>query len=325
MGYQVLLTEEIDQTGKDFLQSKGYTIRMGSGIDEATVIAEAADCDAILTRNAKITEKVLRACKKLRVVSMHGVGVDIIDVQAATKLGIAVTNAAQSNSGAVAEFTIGLIIDLARNILLYDQELRKGNWAIRGVRGTDLQGKTLGLIGMGNIGTQVAQKAALGLGMRVIGYKRRVHPEHKLPQVELTQDMDAVLKQADFLSVHVPSTPSTAKLINQRALSLMKPSAYFINTARGEVVDEQALYEALKENRLAGAALDVFQGEIPAVDHPLLSLKNVIVTPHAAAFTRETVARMALHAAMGVDEILSGRAASWPVNHVASSIASASV
>lgn len=315
IGMKVLLTEDIDRTGKEYLLERGYQIKMGNGISSETVMQDAHDCDAILTRNAVITEEILKNTPKLKVVSMHGVGVNNIDVDAATRLGIQVTNAAGSNKLSVAEYTIGLIIDLARNIPLYDRELRAGNWNIRRVCGTDLEGKTLGIIGMGNIGSQVAKKASLGLGMKVIGYKRNAAGK-RMDGTEVTSNLDEVIRNADFLSLHVPASPSTYHMIGEREFSEMKPDSYLINTARGQIVDTAALIHALTEKRIAGAALDVFEGETISADHPLLNFSNVIVSPHTAAFTRESLQRMALYSAIGVDEVLSGSEPTYPVNHI---------
>lgn len=318
MAFRILLTEEIDGAGRRYLLDRGYEIKAGTGIAEDTVAREAAGCDGILTRNAVITERILRSSDRLKVVAMHGVGVDNIDVAAATRLGIQVVNAAGSNSLAVAEFTIGLMLDLSRNIFLYDRGLRAGNWNVRRTLGSDLQGKTLGIVGMGSIGRIVAKKAADGFGMDVVGFRRRIAAEPAGP-ARLTADLDEVLRQADFVSLHVPSTPATRRMIGGRELSLMKRGSFLINTARGDVVDTAALARALKSGHLAGAAVDVFEGEIPGAENPLLHLDNVIATPHAAAFTRESVARMALYAARGIDEVLSGRAPTHPVNRVEAS------
>jgi len=314
MSQRVLLPEAIHPRGMAFLMENGYEIKHGTGIAQEVVAREAEDCDAILTRNAVISEQVMRASGRLKVVAMHGVGVDLIDVTAATRLGIQVVNAKDSNKLAVAEFTIGLIIALSRNFLLYDAELRAGNWKIRHTLGMDLEGRTLGIIGMGAIGSLVANKATLGLGMNVVAYKRDLTGIKPMAGVAYTRDMDEAIGSADFLSLHVPYTPDTKMLIGRRELSIMKPGAYLINTARGEVVDHKALYETLRDKRIAGAALDVFPGEVPDMNDPLLSLDNVILTPHAAAFTEQSVARMSLYAAMGIHEVLSGQAPTRPVN-----------
>lgn len=314
MKRRVLLTEEIHEGGIRLLRDSGYDVRMGTGIDESTLLREIQDCDAVLTRNAVISERIMRAAPRLKVIAMHGVGVDNIDVDAATALNIQVVNAADSNKNSVAEYTIALILNLAKRIPLYHEELRKGNWSIRKTIGADVAGMTLGIIGMGNIGSLVAQKAALGLGMRVLAYKRNLSHSVPVAHVEYTNQLDKVIREADYLTLHIPGSAATAKLIGARELSLMKPTACLINTARGEVVDEEALYEALSSHRIAGAAIDVFVGGVPAPDHPLFGLDNVLVSPHTAAFAAQSVERMALHSALGVDEVLSGRKPSWPVN-----------
>lgn len=316
MSQKVLIPEAIHPRGLAFLLDKGYEVKQGTGINEDVVAREVEDCDAILTRNAVISEHVMRASGRLKVVAMHGVGVDLIDVQAATRLGIQVVNAKDSNRLAVAEFTIGLIIALSRNVLLYDKELRAGNWKIRQTLGMDLEERTLGIIGMGAIGSLVAHKAIFGLGMRVVAHKRSLAGLTPMAGVIYTQDMDEVIQHADFLSLHVPSTPETKALIGQRELSLMKPGAFLINTARGDVVDNRALYEALLNRKIAGAALDVFPGEVINGSDPLLTLNNVILTPHAAAFTEQSVARMSLYAAAGIHEVLSGQIPTRPVNNL---------
>ncbi len=320
MSQKVLIPEAIHSRGLAFLLDNGYEVKQGTGIKEDVVAREVEGCDAILTRNAVISERVMRASDQLRVVAMHGVGVDLIDVQAATKLGIQVVNAKDSNKLAVAEFTIGLIIALSRNVLLYDKELRAGNWKIRQTLGMDLEGRTLGIIGMGAIGSLVAQKAVFGLGMKVIAHKRSLAGLTPMAGILYTQDMDEVIGNADFLSLHVPSTPETKALIGQRELSLMKPDAFLINTARGDVVDNKALYEALHSQKIAGAALDVFPGEVINRNDPLLTLNNVILTPHAAAFTEQSVARMSLYAAAGIHEVLSGKVPTRPVNTLMQSV-----
>lgn len=311
-GKTVLITEPIDEAGVRYLEDRGYAVRWGTGLSEEALIRDLRGCDAVLTRNGVISETVLRAAPGLRVVAMHGAGVDSIDVEAATRLGIQVTNAAGANAVSVAEFTIGLLIDLTRHISLYDRELRGGNWEVRRTLGSDLAGKTLGVVGMGAIGSLVAQKASAGLGMKVVGYRRR--PAADTPCAHMTADLDELLQKADFVSLHVPLTKATEGLIGERELGLMKPGSYLVNTARGGVVEEEALVAALQSRRLAGAALDVFAGEIPAADSPLMRMKNVIVTPHAAAFSAESAERMALYAAMGVDEVLGGKPLTHPVN-----------
>lgn len=316
---KILITEPVDKTGLDYLRKFGYELVMGTGPDEATLMRECADCDGVLTRNGHFTEQVMAACPKLKVIGMHGVGVDGIDLDAATRHGIQVTNAAASNQGSVAEYTIGLILMLAKHAITYHNGLKRGDMRVRTLYGNDVRGKTLGIIGMGNIGRQVARTAASGLGMQVIGYSRHITKPERNEYGLLTPDMHAVIAVADFLSLHLPGSISTRHMIGETELGWMKPSAFLINTGRGEVVDEQALIKALQSKRIAGAALDVFEGNLPKADNPLLAMPNVIVTPHTAAFTTEALQRMSYQAALGIDEVLDGRPVTYPVNRLSDS------
>ena len=316
MSFKVLVTEPINEKGIDYLKQHHYEIRMGTGFQEDTVLQEAADCDAILTRNGKITQRVMAACPKLKVVSMHGVGVDCIDVEAATRLKIQVTNAAQSNQSSVAEYTIGLILMLAKHSVAYNNGLKSGNMEVRKLYGSDVQGKTLSIIGMGNIGTQVTKMAAHGLQMNVVGYNRHINKPQKTDYGLLTGNLDEVIACGDYLSLHLPGGSATKNMIGARELSLMKPDAYLINTGRGEVIDEAALIRLLREKRIKGAALDVFEDNLPKQDNPLLHMENVIVTPHTAAFTTQALERMAYQAALGIVEVLENRPVTYAVNNI---------
>ena len=314
MPYKVLIPQDISPAGKQFLNEKGYEIKMGSGISVETLKEEVQDCHAILARTAPFPREVLEAGKLLKVIGRHGVGTDNIDVGAATELGIYVTNAPQSNATSVAEHTIGLIIATARNLVRCDAAMRKGNFEIRNqIPGTDIGGKVLGLIGLGRIGKLVARKAAAGLDMKVIGYDPYTDST-AAPEVEFVDSIEALLQQADFVSLHLPANQTTVGLIDKSKLLMMKPSAYLINVARGGLVKEDDLAEILSQGRIAGAALDVFTEEPPDPSNPLLKLDNVTVTPHNAALTRECMDRMAVHAARGIDEVLSGKTPTWPVN-----------
>ena len=320
MRKKVLITEAVSDVGLNFLRENGYELVIGTGPSEATLLKECPDCDGALTRNGKFTAQVFDACPKLKVVSMHGIGVDGIDVDAATVRGIQVCNAAESNQRSVAEYAIGLILMLAKQSVTYHNGLKNGKMMdVRKVYGSDVSGKTLGIIGMGNIGTQVARMAAHGLGMNVIGYSRRITKEQKMDFGVLTPDMKLVISSADYLSLHLPGSGSTQKLLSAEKLSWMKSSAFLINTGRGEVIDESALIQMLQEKRLRGAALDVFEGNLPKEDNPLLSMDNVIVTPHTAAFTTEALERMSYQAALGIVEVLEQRPVTYAVNKLSDS------
>lgn len=309
----VLIPSDISQVGKDYLIDKGYVIKMGRGTDEETIMEDVAGCDALLARNEHITRKVMEAGTELKVISKHGVGLDKIDLAAARELNIWVTNGPLSNTVAVAEHTMMLILACAKRLVFFDMAMRSGDYDIRNrIKGMDLEGKTLGLLGLGKIGDMVAQKAIHGFGMRVVGYDPFLPPERRKPDIRYCDTMEEVFSESDVVSLHMPSTPETKGVVDARLLGLMKPTAYLINAARGDLINETDLTAALTEERIAGAGLDVFQEEPPSQDNPLFHLSNVVVTPHNAALTMETTDRMGLHAAIGIDEVLSGITPSWP-------------
>jgi D-3-phosphoglycerate dehydrogenase len=315
MPYTVLIPQPIAEEGKDYLRERGYAIKIGTGSTVDTMKEDVKGCDAILMRTAKLPAEVLRAEKRLKVIGRHGVGVDNIDLEAATELGIYVTNAPESNANTVAEHAVGLIIACAKNIPFFNRETRTGNFGIRDqVRGMDLEDKTVGIVGFGAIGSLVAKKAAYGFEMNVIVYDPYIDKEKLPPEISLTDSWEVLFQTADFVTLHLPSTPKTKGLICSPEFEMMKPTAYLINTSRGDILNETDLIIALQERLIAGAGLDVFTQEPPPKDNPLFQLDNVILTPHNAALTKECAIRTALHAAMGIDAVLSGRKPQWPVN-----------
>ena len=317
MGQKVLITEAVNEKGLDFLREQGYELVMGTGPSEETLLRECIDCDGALTRNGKFTRKVLESCPKLKVVSMHGVGVDGIDVDAATDLGIQITNANDSNSTSVAEYAIGLLLMAAKHIVTYNNGTKAGKKdEVRKIYGNDVCGKTLGLVGWGKIGKKVVDIASKGLGMNVIAYSRRISEKQETEFGCLTPDMKEVFSKADYISLHLPGSAATHHMINAELIGLMKPNAILINCGRGEVVDEAALIRALQEGKIQGAALDVVETNLPTDDNPLLKMDNVIVTPHTAAFTTEALENMSYQAALGIVETLQGKSVTFPINHL---------
>ncbi|MBM6911174.1 hydroxyacid dehydrogenase [Oscillibacter valericigenes] len=314
MEQKVLIPSDISQPGKDYLRERGYVIKMGRGIDEQTIMEDAADCDALLARNEHITRGIMEAAPHLKVISKHGVGLDKIDLDAARDLNIWVTNGPLSNTVAVAEHTMMLILACAKKLVLFDKAIRNGDYEIRNrVKGMDLEGKTLGLLGLGKIGHMVAKKAINGFGMKVLGYDPFLPADRWDPEVRRCETMEEIFSGSDIVSIHMPSTPETRNSVDARLIGMMKPTAYLINAARGDLIREEDLIEALKNNAIAGAGLDVYPAEPPSPEDPLFQLPNVVVTPHNAALTIETTDRMGLHAAMGIDEVLSGKQPTWPV------------
>ncbi|MEW5936192.1 MAG: hydroxyacid dehydrogenase, partial [Candidatus Thermoplasmatota archaeon] len=241
-----------------------------------------------------------------------GIGVDNIDVPAATARGIAVVNAPRSSTYSVAELAIGHMISLARGLSKGDRALREGRWLKKELLGVELYGKTLGFIGAGRIGAEVAKRAQ-AFGMRTIAYDPYLPPEvAKEHKIELT-DLESVLESSDFITIHALLTPETRGMVDARALGMMKPSAYIINCARGGIIDETALFKALRDGRIAGAALDVFENE-PPTESPLLTLDNAVLSPHIGASTREAQERAGVMVAEDVLRALRGEKPSALVN-----------
>lgn len=267
--------------------------------NEAIVAELIKDAEAVIVGVDRIGKTVFGYCPNLRVVSKHGVGVDNIDLEEAKRRGVVVTNAPGTNNESVADMAMLLILSCARCLPLLLENVKKKTWGSP-VMGIELEGKTLGIVGLGRIGKGVARRA-LGFGMKVIYYDPLAE-EREFERVSLEE----LFSRSDFVSLHAPLLPETKNLVNEKLLGLMKREAFLINTARGELVDEEALFEFLKNQRIAGAALDVLSFE-PPFESPLLSLPNVIVTPHVAAHTREANVKMGKIAAQNVVNVLSGK------------------
>ena len=314
---KVVIPQDITDAGKDYLKEKGYEIVIGTGDTDIEAMKKQVEgADGILARTAPYPAEVLAAAKNLKVIGRHGIGVDNIDVDWCTEHGVYVTFAPTSNAISVAEHTVGMMIAVAHHFAFFDKGIRNGEWGFRNTcRSYDLHGKTLGLVGMGRIGSMVANMCINAFGMKVIGYDAYLPAERFPAGSTKCETMEEVLKNADFVSLHVPSTPETRGSINKTTIGMMKPSAYLINCARGPIVDTAALVEALNDGRIAGAALDVFEEEPPDMSDPIFKCKNVTVTPHIASNTVECMDRMALHAAMEIHRVLSGHKPEWPVNH----------
>jgi D-3-phosphoglycerate dehydrogenase / 2-oxoglutarate reductase len=261
----------------------------------------------------KFDAELMDVSPTLKVISRTGAGVDNVEVEAATRRGILVLNTPTANTLSVAEHAVALLLALSKQLAFLDASLRQGNFKARRLYlPMDVEGKTLGLIGCGNIGRTVAQKCRDAFHVRTIGYDPflKTAPEG----IELLATVQEILKEADYVSLHLPFSAETKNLIDRTELSMMKPSAFLINTSRGGVVNEAALAEVLNAGTIAGAALDVFEHEPPQAGSPLLSCKNLLMTPHSAALTRECVARVAICAAQGIVDYLSGRRPEFVVN-----------
>ncbi len=306
---RVLVREPIAERGLELLRAH-YDVEIDFDTDLDEVIA---DFDAIVVRSAtSLTEDLLSRANRLRVIGRAGVGVDNVDLAAATRLGIVVVNAPDATVVSAAEHAIGLLLALARSIPQMDAALRDGRWERSRYQGIEIAGKTLGLVGFGRIGQQVARRAH-GLEMRVIAYDPYVAPERfRELAVERTETLDELLREVDFLSLHLTLTAESAGLIGEDELKSTKPGLRVVNVARGELIDEPALVAALQSGHVAGAALDVFSSEPYSGD--LLKLENVVVTPHLGASTKEAQDRASISVAEQVVAALEGSAVMSAVN-----------
>ena len=284
---KILVTDDVNDSGLAPLRDAGFDVlkKVGLSADEIRVVL--ADSDGLIVRSeTKITPELMESAARLRVIGRAGVGVDNIDVPAATARGIVVMNAPDGNTITTAEHTIALLVALARNVPQANSSVKAAKWERKRFVGAELRGKTLGIVGLGRIGRAVAQRAG-ALGMKIVAHDPFI-VAGQTGEVEIeAASLDEVLARADFLTVHTPLTNETRGLINAGAFAKMKQGARVINCARGGLIDEQALCDAIASGKIAGAALDVFEQEPPATDHPLLSFDQVIVTPHLGASTTE--------------------------------------
>ena len=308
---KILVTEPVHQAGIDFLR-EDFEVEVKLGLSPAALLREMREYEAVITRSGTaVTAEMLEEGTRngsLKVVGRAGIGVDNIDIDAATRHGVAVVNAPNGNVRAAAEHTIALLFALARNIPQAHTLMHEGVWGKNHFMGCEIASKTLGIIGLGKVGSQVA-KMAQALGMEVVAYDPFIDARPDVPLVTLND----LLRQADFVTLHVPLTPITAHMIGARELALMRRDAFLINCARGKVVDEAALYEACKTGAIAGAALDVFEKE-PPVGSKLFDLKNVILTPHLGGTTHEAMRHSALEVATQVKALLLGEYPSHIIN-----------
>jgi D-3-phosphoglycerate dehydrogenase / 2-oxoglutarate reductase len=306
---RVLVREPIAAAGIDLLRER-FDVDVDPNADLAEKIG---GYDAIVIRSAtKLTAEVLERAERLKVIGRAGVGVDNVDVQAATRRGIVVANAPESTVTSAAEHTVGLLVALARNIPQAHAALKQGRWERSAWGGVELEGKTLGVLGFGRIGQQVARRA-LGLGMRVVAFDPFVARERfRELGAERAESGDDVLAAADFLTLHLPLTPETRGFLGRDAIAKLRDGARVINAARGELVDENALVDALRDGKIAAAAIDVFSSE--PYDGPLLELDNVVTTPHLAASTEEAQDRAGVIVAEQVAAALEGAVVTNAVN-----------
>lgn len=314
MGYKVLVPQPVAQEAIEDLENYGYVVKMGRGAKEEDLIWDVGDCDAILLRTAPCTRAVLEAGKKLKIVARHGAGYNNIDLEAASERGIWVTNTPDATTNSVAEFTLGAIIMAAKRTTLFIESLKRDDFFFKYTnKGSDLIGKTLGIVGLGRIGRAVAKKAYYGLGMRILAYAPTAKEENISDYVKRVS-WDELFSQSDFVSLHIPARKENQGCVGEKEFSLMKETAWLINCARGEVVNQKALTMALEKKEIAGAFLDVMESEPFAISDPLFGMDNVVITPHIASNTEECMRLMATQAAGQIHKVLSGQKPDWPVN-----------
>lgn len=313
MPAKVLVCDNIHSAAVGLLNGIAQVKESGP-LSEAELMECIGAYDAILVRSqTKVTAPVIEKAERLQMIARAGVGVDNIDIPAATKKGIMVVNSPEGNTIAAAEHTVALMLSLARHIPAADASMKEHLWQRKNFMGSELYGKVLGVVGLGKIGSHVA-RVAQSLGMTLLGYDPFVAPERaKQMGVELVT-LEALYKESDYITLHVPATPDTKHMINANTLGLMKDSARIINCARGELIDPEALSEAIQAGRIAGAALDVFENE-PLTESPLHSLgRKVILTPHLGASTAEAQMNVAIDVAQQVRALLEGKQVTQALN-----------
>ena len=316
---KVIVVEHIDESGIKILEESNLAeVIYYDGLkSQETYLKDLKSAHALLMRITELNGEMIRSAEHLKIISKHGVGFDNIDVPAATERKMPVTITPGANSDAVAEHALAMMFSLARNIRLADTDLKEQRFKKKqDYIGVELGGKTVGIIGLGRIGSRVALKCSQAFAMRVLAYDPFISPEYAGRfGAEWVDNLETILTTADFVTFHCPLTHLTEHMIDADQLKMMKKTAFIINTARGGIINESTLFEALKENWIGGGALDVFVKE-PARPHenPLLSLDNVLVTPHLAGSTKESGIKMATMAAEEIVRVLSGEKPKNPIN-----------
>ncbi len=312
---KVLITDKMAEEAIQLLKDAGHEVTFDE-MDHDTLLQEVEKYDALMVRGrTKVVTEIVNAASKgnLKVIGRAGIGVDNVDIETAGKHGIPVVNAPTGATTSVAELTIAHMLSLSRNITKADGTMKKGEWAKKQLRGNELNGKTLGLIGTGNIG-KLTGKIARCFGMKIIGYDPFISKEDMAKDgIEKIKDLGVLISSSDFISLHLPHTPKTHYIVNEEMISKMKPTACIINCSRGGTVDEKALYNALKNGKIAGAGIDVFEKE-PPENSPLLQLENVVLTPHLGANTKEGQIRAGTICAEQIIKVLDGKKPDYCVN-----------
>jgi len=310
---KILVCDKIAEEGIEKLKEAGEVV-VQTGMDEARIVEAARDAAAIVVRSAsRITAPVIEAAPQLRIIGRAGVGVDNIDVDAATSRGVLVVNSPGGNTIAAAELAITILLAAARKVAFADAEMKRRNWAKNKCMGTEVTGKVCGVVGVGKIGSEVAKRAQ-GLGMHVIGHDPVLSAEHMRGRGVEPVSLDELLARSDFVTLHVPGGAGTKSLIDAAALAKMRKTAVLVNCSRGGVVDEVALGEALRNGVIAAAAIDVFENEPEPWNSPLIDAPNIVLTPHLGASTSEAQFGATMDVAVQIVDVLQGRQPTSAVN-----------
>ncbi len=311
---KVLVAQKISQPAMDLLYQSGADVTVAPEGDAEAFKELLKSTEAVVLGTwIKFTAEMMDSAPGLKVISRTGMGVDNVDVKAATERKILVLNTPKANAVSVAEHATSMIGAISKQFIFLDSAVREGNFKARRMNlPVDIDGKTLGLIGCGNIGRQVAAKCAAAYNMAVIGYDAYIPGD--LPGIKMMKSIEEVFVNADYISIHVPLTDETRGLVNAELIAKMKPTSYIVNTSRGGIVDEDALVDAIRNGKLAGAALDVFSSEPPAADSELLKERKILLTPHSAALTKECTVRVACAAVTGVIDYMNGKTPEFVFN-----------
>jgi len=305
---KVIVAEPIHEDGIELLRRKCQVVSLPPRSDERALLSQADKTDAVVSRGyIRITRDFMQAAHKLRVVAVHGAGVDHVDLEAASELGVVVFNTPDALTDAVAELTVALILALLRKVVTADRAVRAGEWSRKfsDLVGLELMGKTVGIVGLGRIGEAVARRMRCFHANVIYSdvlERRQLHDELGIRRVAF----DELLSASDIVTVHTPLTPETLNMVSDVDFGKMKKGIYLVNMARGKVIDEKALERALRSGKVAGVALDVLEEEPPRSDNPLLKFENAILTPHIGASTQEAMRRMSVQCAEGVLKVLRG-------------------
>ena len=311
---KILVSDKLAEDGIKKLQDAGFTVDVRLSQPEDAIVKFIGEYDAMVVRSeTKVTPKIIEAAAKLKIIGRAGVGVDNIDLPSATKKGIIVVNSPEGNTVAAAELALALMLALLRNIPQAFASLQQGKWERSKFTGAEAYGKTLGVLGLGKIGSRVGSYAQ-SLGMQVLGYDPFIAEEKAKKLGVVLKTLDEIYKESDIITLHLPKTKETAGMIGKRELALMKKGVRLVNTARGGIVDEEALIEALTSGHVAGAALDVYSKEPLPPDSPLLKAPNLITVPHLGASTREAQINVAIDVVEQIIDVLHGRTARAAVN-----------